>query len=63
MSRRDELSGVDLILFDEIREVRGDVKCIDRRLAKMEVKSGLIGALAGATIFALTKVKMFFGGS
>lgn len=66
----DRLSGVDKVLFDEIRECRGDIKAqtvhvmkIDRRLAKMEVKAGLLGALSGAIIFALTKVKMMFGGS
>ena len=63
MDKRDGLSGVDLVLFDEIREVRSDVKGIDRRLAKMEVKSGIIGALAGTLIFAVTKLKMFFGGA
>ena len=70
----DRLSGAYKVLFDEIKEVRGDlrgmderlttkIEKVDRRLTRMEVKSGLIGAIAGAMVFGMTKIKMFFGGT
>jgi hypothetical protein len=58
----DDLSSVERLLYDEIVETRQDVKRIDRRLARVEVKSGFIGALSATAIVLLTKVKMFFAG-
>lgn len=58
----NELSGVDKILFDEVREARNDIKDLSKRVTRMEARSGLLGIVGGALAFALIKVKTFFTG-
>lgn len=60
---RDGMSAVEKIIYDQVVETRNDVKSIDRRLAKAEVRSGIIGGLSALLVVLTTKLKMLFTGS
>lgn len=44
------------MIYDIVKRTEERVNEIDRKLAAVEVRAGFIGAIAGATIFLITKV-------
>jgi hypothetical protein len=57
----DSIEEMEKHLMNEMKEIRGLADRIDRRLIIVEVKSGALGALAGAIVPLL--VKYFTGGA
>ena len=72
-ARPEELSPVERLMYDEIKEsrkvhredigeVRKDIKSIDRRLTRTEVKSGIWGALSAVLVVLGAKAKALLTG-
>lgn len=62
-AKPEQLTPVERLMYDEIVETRADVKRIDRKLARVEVKSGIWGTVGAVATVLITKIKFGLGGS